>query len=146
MASWREFEQASPDLAKFAFDRLNGAVAYLATVRRNGSPRVHPVTPIIGQGRFFLFMEPTSPKGFDLRNNGRYAMHSSVANTRGGLGECFITGRGIAIEDDATRRIAAEVSSYTPAERYVLFELTVESIVTTVYDEGRPVRNRWNEG
>ncbi|MGH2405330.1 MAG: pyridoxamine 5'-phosphate oxidase family protein, partial [bacterium] len=52
-------------------------MAYLATLRGDGAPRVHPVTPIVGEGRLFLFMEPTSPKGHDLRRDGRYALHSS---------------------------------------------------------------------
>ena len=37
--------------------------ADLATVRQDGVPRVHPVTPIIGAGGLYLFMEPTSPRG-----------------------------------------------------------------------------------
>jgi hypothetical protein len=37
-------------------------VAYLGTLRADGSPRVNPVTPIVGE-QLFLFMEPTSLKG-----------------------------------------------------------------------------------
>ncbi len=60
--------------SRFGAERLNGKVAYLATVRKDGSPRVHPMTPIIGQGHLFVFMEPTSPKGHDLQRDGRYAI------------------------------------------------------------------------
>jgi hypothetical protein len=59
--TWKTLEEQQPELAAFGAERLNGRVAYLATVRKDGSPRVHPMTPIIGQGHFFVFMEPTSP-------------------------------------------------------------------------------------
>ena len=34
--SWGEFEQADPDLARFGLSRVDGKVAYLATVREDG--------------------------------------------------------------------------------------------------------------
>ena len=46
MASWGEFEPASPALA-FGAERFDTGVAYLATVCKNGAQRVNPVTPII---------------------------------------------------------------------------------------------------
>jgi hypothetical protein len=39
------------------------------------------VTPILGENRLFIFMEPTSPKGHDLRRDGRYTLHCSVADS-----------------------------------------------------------------
>jgi hypothetical protein len=61
----------NPELAAYGAARLlDSEVAYLATVRKDGSPRVHPATPIIGQGRLFVFREPTSPKGHDPRHRG----------------------------------------------------------------------------
>lgn len=35
------------------------------------------------------------------------------------------------------------MASYTPADRYVLFELGIDGAISTVYREGRPVRQRW---
>src|SRR5918992_547093 len=65
--SWGEFKELAPELAAFGDGRLRLPPAYLATVRRNGAPRVHPVTPIIDVEALFVFMEPTSPKARDLR-------------------------------------------------------------------------------
>src|SRR5512139_3305134 len=97
-------------------ERLNGKVAYLATVRKDGSPRVHPMTPIIGQGHLFVFMEPTSPKGHDLQRDGRYAIHCSVSDTSGASGEFMIMGRADLINDPELRTLALRVASYPPAE------------------------------
>jgi hypothetical protein len=142
--SWQDLENAQPELAAFGAERFRRfGVAYLATVRADGSPRVHPVTPIVGSARLFLFMEPTSPKGHDLRRDGRYALHCSVSDSSGDSGEFFISGRARFVDDPATRAIAAELATYTPADYYVLYELDVESAASTIYTAGRPVRQRW---
>ena len=144
MTAWGEFADASPELAAFGAERFESThVAYLATERKDGWPRVHPVSPIIGQGHLFLFMEPTSPKGHDLRRHVRYALHSSVSDPSGTSGEFSVSGKALLVDDPAIRAIAAEAASYTPADHYILFELTIESALSTVYENGRPVRKRW---
>ena len=141
--SWKTLESQSPDIAEFGKARLHNKVAYLATVRKDGSPRVHPFTPIIGEGHFFVFMEPTSPKGHDLRRDSRFAVHCSVSDTGGESGECIVTGRAKFIEDPEMRALAVKIAPYNPAERYILFEFDVENVVMTEYIEGQPVRKHW---
>jgi hypothetical protein len=145
MISWGEFAKLEPELVRFGADRLAVPPAYLATVRRSGRPRVHPVTPILSADALYLFMEPTSPKGGDLRERGWYALHSGVPDTHGTGGEFWIGGRGVAVDDPAERAIAAAASSYEPAERYVLFELQVDEARCNGYgDVELPVRQRWS--
>lgn len=144
--SWKALEEQDPELAAFGLERLNGKVSYLATIRKDGSPRVHPMTPVIGEGRFFVFMEPTSPKGHDIRRDGRYAIHCAVSDTTGESGEFILTGRARLVEDPQVRVLAASISSYAPAERYILFEFDLETAVSTVYTDEGAVRRRWNRG
>jgi hypothetical protein len=142
--SWKELAADSPELAVFGKRRFASEVAYLATVKKDGAPRVHPVTPIVGEGRLFLFMEPTSPKGHDLQRDGRYALHCSVANSGGGQGEFLISGTAELVEDAGSRSVAVKHASYKPADRYILFELDVDTAFSTKYDDdGTPIRNRW---
>ena len=141
--SWQLLQDQDPDLAQFGAERLNGQVAYLATVRQDGSPRVHPVTPIIGQGHLFVFMEPTSPKGHDLRRDGRYALHCSVSDSTGASGEFNVSGQAQWVDNSELRALAAQLASYTPADRYILFELTVESAASTVYSNDQVLRSQW---
>ena len=141
--SWSKLESQSPEIAEFSKARLDGKVAYLATTRKDGSPRVHPFTPIIGAGHFFVFMEPTSPKGNDLRRDARYAVHCSVEDNSGESGEVVITGKARFIEDAELRALAVKICSYQPAEHYILFEFDVESVMTTEYQNGQSVRRRW---
>jgi uncharacterized pyridoxamine 5'-phosphate oxidase family protein len=141
--TWSKLESRSTEIAEFAKARLHNKVAYLATVRKDGSPRVHPFTPIIGEGHFFVFMEPNSPKGDDLRRDGRFAVHCSVSDTSGESGECIVTGRAKFIEDTKMRTLAVNIAPYTPAERYILFEFDLESVVVTEYKDGQAVHKRW---
>src|SRR5512147_1616230 len=141
--SWNILETQAPEMAEFGRIRFQGGVAYLATLRKDGSPRLHPFTPIIGEGHFFVFMEPTSPKGHDLRRDGRFAIHCSVTDTSGESGEVILTGKAKLIQDLELHALAVKICPYKPAERYILFEFDVESAVTTEYPAGDPVHKHW---
>ena len=142
--SWKVFKEGDPRFAEYGAERFSSGVAYLATSRKDGSPRVHPVTPIIAPENLFIFMEPTSPKGDDLRRDGRYAMHASVEDPSGGGGEFLLFGEATPVQSQEMRQVAVEHASYRPADRYILFELSVKSAFGTTYTEdGTPVRFRW---
>jgi hypothetical protein len=142
MTTWAEFANQAPDFAAFGKSRFGSEVAYLGTIREDGGPRVHPVTPIIGD-QLFLFMEPTSPKGKDLQRDPRYSLHCSVENSGGGGGEFYVRGNATLNTDPATREQAISASSYKPADRYILFVLTVEFAFMNNYVEGKAVTRRW---
>ena len=142
MASWIEFEKQVPEHAAFGRERFGSQVAYLVTIRPDGSPRVHPVTPIVGK-ELFLFMEPTSPKGKDLQRDPRYTLHCSVKDMSGGDGEFFVSGRAERVNDPAIREQAVEAAPYSPEERYVLFRLNIQSAFMNTYTEGSPDPQRW---
>jgi hypothetical protein len=145
MTTWGEFAAAEPELAAFGAGRLRAAPAYLATVRKSGAPRVHPVTPIVAPEALYLFMEPTSPKGRDLRERGWYAIHNGVPDSSGTGGEFFVSGRAVAVSDPAIRSVAVAAADYTPAERYVLFELHVSEARCNGYgDVPLPANRRWS--
>jgi hypothetical protein len=93
MASWRDFETAAPDMAAVArmlwpgitaahLDPLRERdlpwfpIAFLATVRADGGPRLHPFCPILADGRLFAAIPAASPKGHDLRRDPRCAIHA----------------------------------------------------------------------
>ncbi len=144
--SWADFCSAAPDLAAFGRPRLRSAqVAYLATIRDDLLPRVHPVAPIVSERRLMLFMLPTSPKAHDLRRDGRYALHSAVADTDGSNGEFLVRGRARLIDDPGIRDEAA-AAGYEPRAEYILFELGIEFALATEYEDGSPKYRRWARG
>jgi hypothetical protein len=145
--SWNALESARPDLAAFGVERFRQfGVAYLATIRQDGAPRVHPVTPIVGQGHLFVFMEPTSPKGHDLLRDGRYALHCAVGDSSGDSGEFQVSGRARLVEDATLRALAVAAASYEVADRYVLYEMDVERAAAKIYTTDGAARQQWKAG
>ena len=142
MTSWAEFAKQEPELAAFGGSRFQGRVAYLGTLRADGSPRVHPVTPIVGE-QLFLFMEPTSPKGKDLQRDARYTLHCGVEDMEGGGGEFYVSGRARRSDDPLTREQAVLAAPYAPQERYILFVLSVELAFMNRYVDDKSNVRRW---
>jgi hypothetical protein len=144
MTTWGVFAGAEPALAAFVADRLHAAPCYLATVRGDGAPRVHPVTPVITADGLYLFMEPLSPKGRDLRERRFFALHNSVPDNAGSGGEASLRGTGRPVDDPAVRSAAVAAASFEPEEHYVLFELLVDEVRCNGYgDVVLPERRRW---
>ncbi len=117
---WSEFAAQAPQLAEFGAQRLAAAPAYLATVDASGAPRVHPVTPIVGDGRLFLFMEPTSPKGDDIVQRGMYALHCQVPDSSGTGGEFYVRGRGERTDSPQLRAVAIKAATDKMAAYFLL--------------------------
>ncbi|MFW5771777.1 MAG: pyridoxamine 5'-phosphate oxidase family protein [Phototrophicaceae bacterium] len=140
---WEDFARAAPELAGFGRQRLEGRIAYLATSRADGSPRVHPVSPILGGGYLLLFMYPTSPKGKDLQRDDRYALHCAVEDKEGGSGEFHVRGRARLVDAPEYWQ-AASPQGETLRQKYILFELGVDFAQSTVYTDDRPVHQRWS--
>lgn len=143
MTSWKEFAEDAPQFAEFGKARLQSGVAYIGTIRLDGSPRVHPCTPIIGE-ELFLFMEPTSPKGKDLLRDPRYTLHCTVEDSSGGNGEFYVRGQGVLTNDPLLREQAVRTSSYAPADRYILFVFSVEFAFMNIYVDGKSNSQRWH--
>jgi hypothetical protein len=143
--SWGEFSKREPDLARFGAERLTAAPAYLATTRRSGAPRVHPVTPIFAGAGLFLFMEPTSPKRRDLLERGWFALHNGVPDNAGTGGEFWASGLGLAEDDPDMWALVADTAGYGPPDRYVLFEFPLSEARCHGYgDVPLPSTVRWS--
>ena len=151
MATWGEFEDARPEMARLLLALLEHIpITYLATVRRNGSPRVHPVCPIIAGGRMFVAVAGTSapqpsPKRFDLARDGRYAMHAMPGERDD---EFYVTGRAILVVAAPTRRLVSETAGHTIRDDDWIFELGIEYAMTAYWEKvGQPgtypVRTEW---
>src|SRR3954467_14616284 len=98
-SSWSTFHQASPVLAadvQTLFEQFGRGLGYLATIRGDGGPRLHPVSPVIAGGGLSCFVIP-SPKRRDLDRDGRYALHSYPGD--GSPDEAYLAGRARAVID-----------------------------------------------
>ena len=141
--TWKVFEDQSPELATLVYEKLDRKIAYLATLRKDGSPRLHPVTPFIANGMLYIFTESSSPKIRDLNRDGRYALHCNVGGG-GSLVEVEITGEAVVIQDLHLREPAQRyAASSVIIDSYVLFEFHIRSVLVVEYDAGKPVIRRW---
>ncbi len=172
MSTWAEFEAAAPDMARTAAERWPGitrlargeegavadgsevfSLAYLATVRADGSPRVHPFCPILAAGRLFAAVPPTSPKGNDLRRDPRCVIHALPGPEDD---ELNVRARATEVgSDPATRALVVSVVTRSGAggmiasvSSHPLFEFDIEQVdVARWIDIGRPgthaARERW---
>ena len=63
----------------------------------------------------------------------------------GSGGEFNVTGRGLAVEDPDMWSHVADAASYTPLDRYILFELQMSEARCHGYgDEPLPSTRRWS--
>lgn len=105
------------------------------------------MTPIFTDSGLFLFMEPTSPKGRDLRERGWFALHNGVPDNAGSGGEFYASGHGLFVEDLDVWSDVADSASYAPADRYILFELQLSEARCNGYgDVPLPATQRWSVG
>jgi Pyridoxamine 5'-phosphate oxidase len=146
--SWKALAEAAPDLATFGAERLHDQVGYLATLKPDGAPRLHPVRPVVAGGRLFVFTEATSPKVRDLERDGRYALHCTATSVQPwDLREFAVEGTARRVDDHVARATANTGTSFQRDERFLLFELVVETAMSTQYGpDGRPYRQRWRAG
>ena len=152
MATWAELETAAPGLAA-AGDRLFRAftLAYLATVRTDGGPRVHPVTITVHDGGLYVFLVHGTPKRADLLRDPRYALHS-FPSFPGGTTDSYVDDELVlfgtaAPVDDAGRRAAVAGShNDTVHERDRLFELSIDRAQHKTRIDGKATYARWPAG
>ncbi|MGZ4130541.1 MAG: pyridoxamine 5'-phosphate oxidase family protein [Actinomycetota bacterium] len=144
MVTWDSFETLAPELAVFGRERIDRRVSFLATIRDDGGPRVHPVTPWIADGHLYVRMYETSPKVADLERDPRFALHSMMDNADGIGGEFAMRGRATGIHDRDTVSAAYAAIGGPGSDRpLVLFELGVDDVVTTRYSGDETERRRW---
>jgi hypothetical protein len=142
MATWAEFERANPQLAAFGRERVDGTVCFQATLRLDGSPRVHPVEPWIATGLLLVRFRARSPKVREVARDARYALHSPMDNPDGIGGEFLVNGwmEQVSPEHPGARHFAEESS-----EPLAFYALWVEEVVGTTYEgpDLDPVYRRW---
>jgi hypothetical protein len=126
MASWSEFATAEPRLAsaiRALLLQYGPGMGYLATVRADGGPRVHPVSPVITDEGLFCFVVD-SAKRRDLERDGRYALHSYPPEDSDD--EAYVTGRAQPVRDPVVVNHLAGTLRASPQVDWRLFEFAVD--------------------
>jgi hypothetical protein len=150
MITWNQFERDHPALATAGREQLYQfgiGLAFLATVRADGGPRVHPVCPVLSTAGLHVLVMP-GPKQNDLRRDGRYFLHSETCPPPRQDDGFSIAGQAVAVTDTAVRavvrgQIAAErgeTPDWPGLDTDALFELRLDRclLMLTSEDDGFP--------
>ena len=136
MASWSDFATAEPALAagiRALLQQYGPGMGYLATVRPDGGPRVHPVSPVITDEGLYCFIVP-SPKRHDLERDGRYALHSYPPEESDD--EAYVTGRAAVVRDPLVITHLADALRAAPEIDWRLFELSIDTAMIRRHGTG----------
>jgi len=104
VASWSEIEAEAPELAAIARGYLDRHVhKTLATLRRDGSPRISGTELIIAEGELWLGSMWKAMKALDLQRDPRFALHSGSDDPPGWNGDAKLAGRVEEVPDAETK-------------------------------------------
>jgi hypothetical protein len=150
MSSWEEFATERPEMAAAGTDLFRAfTIGYLATVRGDGAPRLHPVTVTLHQGQLYIFALARTHKAGDLRRDGRYALHSFPRFPDDQVWsdeEFMVGGEAVEVGDPQERAAVLAVHDDTVAADDPLFRLSVERAFHKVRREGTVVHTAWKAG
>ncbi|GAA3262174.1 pyridoxamine 5'-phosphate oxidase family protein [Nonomuraea helvata] len=147
MASWQEFEEQAPELAGAA-RRVMGTCKHrvLATLRKDGSPRVSGIETTFRDGELWTGSMPRAVKVHDLRRDPRMAVH--VASPEPGEGDpstwegdVKLAGRAVEVADEAVREPFQQ-----PSPDSHLFRIELTEVVWTRVEGDEIVMTVWHEG
>lgn len=136
MVRWEVFAREAPEIAEAGhalLTQFGPGLAYLATVRADGAPRIHPVCVNLVDGGLYTLVVP-SPKRRDLLRDGRFALHAFSSPHVDD--EFFLAGRAVHHEDPALVakvRAAQHASGATTSDSEALFEYRLERALYARY-------------
>jgi Pyridoxamine 5'-phosphate oxidase len=142
MASWGQVEREAPELTALArsfFDAFTHKT--LATLRRDGSPRISGTEVEFADGEAWLGSMWRAVKALDLRRDPRFALHSGSADPDEWHGDAKIAGRAVEV---------TEAGATSHRFRLDISELVVvrhggdppDHLVIEAWHEGRGVSRR----
>ena len=137
MATWQQFSYEAPELAAAVRARFDATKHHvLATLRRDGSPRVSGTEVVFEGPDLALGMMPDSMKALDLRRDGRFALHANPGDGSMEGGDAKVA--GIA---------EADLDHVSPMPSH-FFRLDLGEVVLTTVDVPREllVVQTWRPG
>ena len=137
MASWSEIEAEAPELAAAAREFMEARThKTIATLRRDGSPRISGTEATFHDGELWWGSMPNAVKARDLRRDPRFALHSGSEDPPDWQGDAKIAGR--AEELTGERRSAAVASlGWDMGDGSHVFRADIEEVSVVRLNEER---------
>ncbi len=129
MATWTQLEAEAPELAAAAKKVFETHLhKTLATIRKDGSPRISGTEARFFEGDIWLGSMSDSRKANDLRRDPRLALHSATCDATMAEGDAKLSGRAVEVTDAATIARFVEGREETPEEPFHLFRVDVTEL------------------
>jgi hypothetical protein len=145
MVTWSEFTEAEPEFAakaQLAFDRHIHKT--MATLRRDGSPRISGTEVRFEHGEMWIGSMPGAVKARDLLRDPRVALHCASAEPDESAGtmdpDAKISGRAIEITDPD---VVAKFAGDAPPGNMHLFFIDIQEVVITGVEDQKLVIDTW---
>jgi len=149
MATWTEIEAEAPELAAAARKVFEAHLhKTLATIRKDGSPRISGTEARFFEGDIWLGSMPDSRKADDLLRDPRLALHSATCDATMADGDAKLSGRAVEVTDeDAIRRFTGALDQ-KPSEPFPLFRIDITELTVTRLGDPQDhlVIETWREG
>ncbi len=151
---WSDLAAEAPRLAYVGRQRLfDPGVVLVGPVRRDGTPRISPVEPLLWEDDLWLSMLYGSHKAADLLRDPRLLVHSIVTNREGGRGEFKVRGHAVEapvgpIRDGYAREVQRRLGWQPTPGRFHLFSMDIGDVTFIRYEEscGDQFVTRWPTG
>jgi hypothetical protein len=130
VATWGEFAAEAPHVAERARAFLEARKHLtLATLRRDGAPRISGIEVQILGGDLWMGSMWRSPKALDLRRDPRFALHSSSIDPPEWTGDAKVAGRAVETHDEDTKARIVAAAGGAPSGPFHLFRLEIDEVV-----------------
>lgn len=149
MARWADLEAAAPELAargRELIDRFR--FVYIATLRRDGSPRISAVEARIAGGELAMSMIPGTFKARDLLRDARLAVNVPLEHPDDPNEEFKLRGRALEVRDTELKEAVAtaieDTSGWRPPPDWHVFSVDISHAASIVWSEGVMRMSRWS--
>ena len=145
MASWGEIEAEAAQLTALARGYFDGGVhKTLATLRRDGSPRISGTECAFADGQLWFGSMPGAMKARDLRRDPRFALHSASHDPPNWSGDAKLAGTVEEVEGEEPWERVYD----SPRGEAHLFRAEISELVVVRLDEEREhlVIESWHPG
>ena len=147
MPSWGTVEAEAPELAALARGFLDAYVhKTLATLRRDGSPRISGTEIAFADGELWLGSMWRSLKALDLLRDPRFALHSGSADPPDWTGDAKLAGRAQEVTD-SERKMAIIGADASPDSSHLFrADVTELAVVRLGEPADHLVIETWHAG
>ncbi len=152
--NWNEFKTVAPELAETGeklFERVG--VVMVGSIRKDGSPRISPVEPLLAGTELYLGMMPETFKAQDLLRDPRCTIHNVISDKNAVEGEFKINGQARNVLDETERQLYCDelkkkIGWSPEGMPFHLFAVQIQSagLFKTADDQMARLVIRWRAG